>query len=137
MKPDRTVRTCYSEIEGLNHPFLPATAPEYQTTDHRQSRKRDSHRDENAVRSPSESHAQDVSERNFPQPKHKQIDNRRSPRIAGAIKRLTEHHAVGIEQKAISHCSQAVDTVLSDIRIVRVEPDDLWREENEKQSNTP
>src|ERR1041384_1479417 len=121
----------------LNYSFLPAAASEYQSTHHRQSRKSDGHRDENAVRSPSQRHAQDVSERNLPQPKHKQIDDRRRPRIAGPIKRLTQHHAVRVKQEPIGYGSQAVDSVLSNVRIVRVETDDLWGKQNEKKSHNP
>ena len=56
-------------------------------------------------------------QRDLPQPEHDQVDQRRRPRVAGAVERLRQHHAIGVEHEAEADDPQAVDGVRLHVRI--------------------
>ena len=129
-KSDSSVRTRYYENWRLDNSLLPATPPEDKSTHHSKGRKRDHHSHEHAARSHSEHLAENIREGNLPQPENKQVDDSWRPCVASAIERLPKHHAVSVKEESISDNAKTVDTILSDIRVVGVEPNDLRREEN-------
>ena len=71
---------------------------------------------------------QNVRERDFPQPEDEQVDDRRRPGVARTIERLSQYHAVGVEEEAVRNDAQAINAILRDVRIGCIEPNDLWRE---------
>src|ERR1041385_549185 len=121
---------------SLLHSFsLPVAAAEYQRTDHREGRKRDRYRPEHATRTECQPHAEHVAKWDFPKPEDKQVDDCRRPCVAGTVERLPKNHAAGVKQKTIRHDAKTIDTVLRDVRLVGVEPDDLRRKEYEYEAD--
>ena len=50
-------------------------------------------------------------QRQLQQPEHEQVDERRRPRVARAVERLRQHHAVRVEQEPEAHDPQATHRV--------------------------
>src|SRR5215207_3940295 len=98
---------------GLNHSLFPPAATKDCRTHDGEGRKCNGHRYKNAARTQSHDHGQDVSERNFPEPEHEEVDDCRRPGVAGAVERLSQHHTVSVEEEAVSDDSQTIDTVMS------------------------
>ena len=76
---------------------------------------------------------EDICEWNLPKPKDEEIDDGRSPRVTGAIERLSQHHAISIEKKTVGNCPQTINSILRHVRQICIKPDDLRRKEYEEQ----
>src|SRR5262245_13641607 len=60
---------------------------------------------------------QQISKRNLQYPEAKEIQDGWRPRIACAVERLTDHHAIAIEDIAQAHNLQALHTISNGFRI--------------------
>src|SRR6185369_5148427 len=112
-KPD-TLFELATQRWGLDNSGLPATAAENQGTDDCQSRKGNRNGIENTLGTHAKLDAQDVTQRDFPEPEDEKVDDRGRPGVAGAVERLSEHHTVGVKQKPVSDDAKTVHTVVSD-----------------------
>ena len=79
---DSTVRTCYYSDD----PGFPTTTTEDESADDRERRECDRDGGENTFRTHAKLDAQEITERNFPQPEHKQVDDRGRPGVPRAVK---------------------------------------------------
>src|SRR6185503_4959905 len=131
MNYNRGVRTPYY----LNHPGFPCSSPKYQRTYYRQRGKRYHHRHKYTAGAKSHSYTEHIGKGNFPKPKHKKIDDRWRPCIASAVEGLPQNHSVGVKEKSISNNSQTIHAVLRYVRIVCVEPNNLWCEDDKSEAN--
>src|SRR5207249_10712041 len=53
-------------------------------------------------------HRQHVRQWNLPQPEAAQVDPRRRPRVPGAVERLRDHHAPGVEEEPMADGAQGL-----------------------------
>jgi hypothetical protein len=100
----------------LNHSRLPATATENQGADDCERRKGNRYGGEDTFGTHAELNTEDIAERDFPEPEDEKVDDRGRPSVAGAVERLSEHHAIGVKQKAVSYDAKTVHTIASDFR---------------------
>src|SRR5215217_7189250 len=121
----------------LNHSFLPTTTTKHRRAHDSEGRKRNHHRDKHTSRPEAHLHTQHVRQRDLPEPEYEEVDDRRCPRVASAIERLTDHHAVCVKQEAIRHDPETIDPVMRNVRIVRVKPDNLRRKKDEDEPDNP
>src|SRR6185369_17888178 len=114
----------------LHDPVLPATAAENQRAHDCECRESDRNREEYAVGSHVQPDTQEITERDLPQPENKQVDDGWRPRVARAVERLPEYHAVGVEQETVSDDAQTVCAEMCDLWRRAKEGDYLWREQH-------
>src|SRR5438093_7433421 len=87
-------------------PF-PSSLTKESRADDRQGRIRDRQRRWNAAGAEGRPERQRPCERNLPHPEDEHVDERRRPRVAGAVERLRQHHPVRIEQEPQADDAQA------------------------------
>src|SRR5258708_1435731 len=102
-------RACVMEssVRGLYAFQLPGPSSEQPGAHHRHHGKRDRHRREDARRSVAERAAEEVRQRDLEQPEAAEVDQRRCPRVAGAVERLRQDVAGGVERKAAADDAKA------------------------------
>ena len=85
---------------GLYLCGFPCPAPEDERGDERHHRKRDGHRPERPIRSHAQRVRQEIREREFAEPAAADVDPGRRHGIAGAVERLGQHVAAGVERQS-------------------------------------
>src|ERR1051326_6378023 len=98
----------------LHHARLPTSTPEDERADDGEGRERNRHGEEDALRPHTEDYRQHVGERNLPEPEDEEVKHGRRARVARAVERLRQDHAVSVEEEAARNRAQARDGVMLD-----------------------
>ena len=90
---------------------LPVALREQPGADAGQGEEGEAHRDERAGRTETCAARKQPGERDLEHPQHHQVDPCGRPRVAGAVERLRQHHAVAGERKAERDDAKTADAV--------------------------
>src|SRR5438309_2559444 len=125
--PTETTRTNRFIFSPLLNAFqLPTPAAEHNGAEDREQRERDRNRPERALRADVQRPREHVRQRDLEQPEAQQIEQRRRQRVACAVERLRQHHAVRVEEESTAHDAEAANRVGRDRRIACEPRNQLW-----------
>src|SRR5256714_15613783 len=122
----------------LHSARLPTPATEDQSADDGERRECNRDGEEDSLRPHLEDEGQRVGQRNLPQPEDEEVDDGGRARVARAVERLRQDHAVGVEEEAAGDGSQAGHAVVLDQRpgpALREDADDGPGEEYEDEAD--